>query len=680
MRTEYSNVPKPMPEQSELDKVPFPRLRKSKKLAWYTLLDECNFDYLKLNKSIVDVDKNFPLYVVSSVVSEDEVRYFLPNAIVIEVSENNVLKKFNALLDVVEGTEAEVLVKIDLDAIVFDLGKVAKMASSVQEGQHAGNLRVVRGIEYVRGGCSACHLSALSGFRIEVDGAYPGLDITLGEQLDCERVDLPMFEISPVYTGKAPVWHPPKSNKLDHFKSQIDALSMPISSLSTQSKLESCIALCYKSAGGEGDFDKHYAAYVTRLVEGINKHTTDNPDVVLLTDGDFDRVGLPSNVRVVPFVEDFPLWHCRNCLFYPGVFGGYDRVLYIDLDTVINGNLDGFLNNEDDFAVIRDLGIQGKWQYGIFSFNPKLEWIQDGSMYQFLRAQKVQPQQSHASLINKFLEKKGVTPTFLQDKFSICSYKIDLKRKGLNADDYQVVCFHGNPRPHEVNWNIEIDKKKVVRKRNVPVKVNPEWQGEDVFLIGGGPSLKGVDLNKFLDEYKVIGVNDGYLFECADACFFGDQAWYCHHKEALHKLEMPIYSTSSVIDDKIHHLDLKPAGMSEKKNTVGWNSCSGWAALNLALHLGAKRVFLLGYDMQIGKDGSTNWHPNIRKVRPSAHRVHMQNQRKIYDDLNEFWPESEVYNVIIDGFDSALEVFKKVKFSELFCVDTKQIYMNEEGK
>lgn len=40
---------------------------------------------------------------------------------------------------------------------------------------------------------------------------------------------------------------------------------------------------------------------------------------------------------------------------------------------------------------------------------------------------------------------------------------------------------------------------------------------------------------------------------------------------------------------------------------------SGYQALNLALHLGARRIVLLGYDMGVGEDGRLHWfgrHPS----------------------------------------------------------------------
>jgi hypothetical protein len=44
----------------------------------------------------------------------------------------------------------------------------------------------------------------------------------------------------------------------------------------------------------------------------------------------------------------------------------------------------------------------------------------------------------------------------------------------------------------------------------------------------------------------------------------------------------------------------------EPKGTVGWGGNSGFHCLNLALQFGAKRIILVGYDMQT--NGGSHWH------------------------------------------------------------------------
>lgn len=53
-------------------------------------------------------------------------------------------------------------------------------------------------------------------------------------------------------------------------------------------------------------------------------------------------------------------------------------------------------------------------------------------------------------------------------------------------------------------------------------RVPPIWSGGTAWIIGGGPSVKDLDLSP-IHQYRVIGVNNAYQFgHWVDACWFGD--------------------------------------------------------------------------------------------------------------------------------------------------------------
>lgn len=56
-------------------------------------------------------------------------------------------------------------------------------------------------------------------------------------------------------------------------------------------------------------------------------------------------------------------------------------------------------------------------------------------------------------------------------------------------------------------------------------------------------------------------------------------------------------------------------GITSKKDFVSWNGSSGACAINLAYHMGAKTIVLLGFDMR-RVDGEKNWH--------SDHKEHLK--------------------------------------------------------
>jgi hypothetical protein len=437
-----------------------------------------------------------------------------------------------------------------------------------------------------------------------------------------------------------------------------------------------------------GDYDSHFLDYVQRLSDGVHNNTTDDTDFFCITLMNLDKVTGVKHIE--PLSGKWKGWHVKAEVFRADLWEGYDRVLYIDLDTVITGNIDNILKSKSRLTMLRDFYQPDVWETGMIYFTPG-----DLDIYDIFTPDNP-PKKSvkDADIISNYLRGHNLVPDFFQDKFKIGSYKISLVRDDKDWRDYDIICFHGNPRPHEVEW--DLDNRVQRRGANVgglkrkgpggssprkkrPVSVEPIWEGEDVFIIGGGPSLTNIDLDKFLSDKNVLGINDAYLYDCTDICFFGDTLWHKYHKEAIEKYDKPVYSTSGVNDDNVLYLESLSKGLTRMKTKVGWNHCSGWAGLNLALNLGAKRIFLLGFDMNFGKDGEPNWHSNIRKVNKNSYKVFLKNQDKIIEDFNKMFSDREVYNVEMPTTESAIQIFPKIKFHELFEIRTEDLYKVDEG-
>ena len=142
--------------------------------------------------------------------------------------------------------------------------------------------------------------------------------------------------------------------------------------------------------------------------------------------------------------------------------------------------------------------------------------------------------------------------------------------------------------------------------------LNGIWEGETAFIIGGGPSLKGFDFTP-IKHRNVIGVNNSYRFgSWVDVCWFGDLKWWNWHKKELKTFKGIVAhcnTRSDIINCKwlVPYERRGPLGIDTTPNCVSWNRCSGFSAINLAYHMGAKTIFLLGFDMN--HDGSQrNWH------------------------------------------------------------------------
>jgi len=157
-------------------------------------------------------------------------------------------------------------------------------------------------------------------------------------------------------------------------------------------------------------------------------------------------------------------------------------------------------------------------------------------------------------------------------------------------------------------------------KQRKPWPVPKLWPGETVFIIGGGPSLKGFDFTP-LHGKRVIGVNQAFrLGNWVDLVYFGDCGFWSQNKEALTQYTGLIVTSCTRVPPlgdgwpRVRRVGRsKNMGIEYKqKGYISWNRNSGGSAINLAYWLGAKRVVLLGFDMK--PDGNQhNWHDHYGK-------------------------------------------------------------------
>ena len=188
-----------------------------------------------------------------------------------------------------------------------------------------------------------------------------------------------------------------------------------------------------------------------------------------------------------------------------------------------------------------------------------------------------------------------------------------------------------------------------------------EWKDQDAFLIGGGPSLTGFDFESLAGR-NVIGCNDAFHLgeRIVSICVFGDASWWQKNKFKLEKFKNPIVTNCPVV------LPLKVPGLRKTRRirdglhngtNLGWNYSTGALAINLAVNLGVKRIFLLGYDCQ--KMGNHHhWHNHNQKhIHDSSYHRFIGGFRTLKKALT---PGVDVFNVT-DGT-SALDAFPTISF------------------
>jgi hypothetical protein len=139
-----------------------------------------------------------------------------------------------------------------------------------------------------------------------------------------------------------------------------------------------------------------------------------------------------------------------------------------------------------------------------------------------------------------------------------------------------------------------------------------EWPGETVFIVGGGPSVLGQDLEA-LRGRRVIAINSSvYAVPWADVLYFGDWRWWDDNRPAVTAFPGRVVTTSRMVPDRKVLICRKtnPPGLAREPNALMQKWTSLTAATNLAAHLvgpGGSIVWL-GADGRLAADGRTHHH------------------------------------------------------------------------
>ena len=229
------------------------------------------------------------------------------------------------------------------------------------------------------------------------------------------------------------------------------------------------------------------------------------------------------------------------------------------------------------------------------------------------------------------------------------------------------------------------------------------WEGESVWILGGGPSVYkqfGIPLTLIeeviklkkpfsaLSDYlapihnkRVIGINNAYkLGNWIDIIYFGDCAFYVANRIGLTEYTgikitaCPRFAKNT--KERIRHIPVHPTkrlGICENPKYTAWNANSGSAALSLAAHLKCKRVFLLGFDMCA--DGkNTHWHGyhHFRFKRPE---IADKRKKQSFERHLRGFPiiKQDAIRLGIDIFnvnpDSMIQEFPKITLKEALEMD-----------
>ncbi len=126
--------------------------------------------------------------------------------------------------------------------------------------------------------------------------------------------------------------------------------------------------------------------------------------------------------------------------------------------------------------------------------------------------------------------------------------------------------------------------------------------GSTILCVGSGPSLKDYDFDRLRGRGPIIAVNSmGLLLPFADYIFFGDSRWWRWHKDKVAHSGGPRLITTGAAttfrESPVLQLQKDYQAVLSRDPTSLSGLDSGRQAINLAYHLGAARIVLLGYDM-----------------------------------------------------------------------------------
>lgn len=167
--------------------------------------------------------------------------------------------------------------------------------------------------------------------------------------------------------------------------------------------------------------------------------------------------------------------------------------------------------------------------------------------------------------------------------------------------------------------------EKFTNRHIAEVLPDQSWKGKPCFIIGGGPSLDRIDCSK-LKGKRTIGINLAYqrvtptiifsmdtrFLNWLDHDFYGAAAKAAFWNSPAYKVWLTTYTQS--LPERIFIIKVYKnysAGLRaftwSMMEGIGHGNNSGYAALNLAVCLGANPIYLLGFDCQ-HEEGKSHWH------------------------------------------------------------------------
>ena len=293
-----------------------------------------------------------------------------------------------------------------------------------------------------------------------------------------------------------------------------------------------------------GNYCDRGAEYVNTLFDSVRRNLPADYAFrfVCFTD---NEAGLANEIEALPLPAGAIGWWNKLHVFKTGLFPAGEQIFLLDLDTLIIGPLDALIEYRGPFAALRDFYHPNESASGVLSWKAGAcdglyeDWIAAGSPAPVAQTAPF----GDAAWIQAWVLKHTGEIDFLPDLFPglFASYKVHCNP--FPPQDAAVICFHGNPRPHECtqkwvadvwkaggscrlnlttvpNTNDKTIMEQVMANRDAaPWIFQSEPHGQVAILCGSGPSLLA-DMDK-IREYRNGG---GKIFALNNAAYVLDMA------------------------------------------------------------------------------------------------------------------------------------------------------------
>ena len=146
-------------------------------------------------------------------------------------------------------------------------------------------------------------------------------------------------------------------------------------------------------------------------------------------------------------------------------------------------------------------------------------------------------------------------------------------------------------------------------------KTLPLWKGRTAYILGGGPGLLAVDLERLRGE-RIVAVNNAFkVAPFSEICYFKDFVWFGWNAEEL-RLFGGMTVTSCYKFKRSSWIRVLREGhrspFDTRRGRINRGTNAGFEAACLALKLGARKLVLLGFDMRV-VEGKANYHDEHRR-------------------------------------------------------------------